>query len=111
MPPKTRERPRTASVIAGNAFYGSDELTRENLEELRYQGVQGAVEGLITTWNGGLIGMVAVELSPDNSRTKDAHFVLAGTEKSSCNMFSLITWKSVLFIFHVTRSKPFLHFV
>ena len=79
MPPKTRERPRTASVIAGNAFYGSDELTREHLEELRYPGVQGAVEGLIKTWNGGLIGMVAVELSPDNSRVKDAHFVLAGT--------------------------------
>ena len=78
MPPKAREKPKPV-VISADAFYGADELTREHLEELRYNSVDGAIEGLIKTWNGGLVGMLAIELSPDNSRIKDTRFVLAGT--------------------------------
>ena len=78
MPPKPKPKPPPVT-ISGDSFYGNDELTRERLEELRYPSAQSAIEGLVRTWNGGLIGIISVTLSNDNSRIKECNFHLAGT--------------------------------
>ena len=77
MPPKGKQKPK-ASVISSPAFYGTEELTRENLETLRFPTAEDAVNSLIRNWNGGILGISGITLTPDNSRIQNCSFSLAG---------------------------------
>ena len=76
MPPR-KQRPK-ATVISGQAFYGTEELTRENLEELRFSCLNEAVTGLVHDWNGRILGVICLNLAHDNSRIQSSSFSLVG---------------------------------
>ena len=103
MPPKGKQKPK-ASVISGPAFYGTEELTRENLETLRFLSPDDAVAGLIHNWNGGILGLLGVNLSPDNCRIQGCTFSLAGKifegPAKSFNAARFFTSPPVKFLVH-----------
>ena len=83
MAERRRKKTRTEPTEIKSKFFAHDEdLSEENLDNLRADTISEAFDLLVPNWRGKLIGFLALVLKPDNSGVEDAQLVLKG------NMFA-----------------------
>ena len=66
------------STIRGDSFNGTRDLSRQDCAALSFPNLATAVDSLIPTHNGGILGLTAAHLSEDNSKIDNFTFHTLG---------------------------------
>ena len=66
-------------IITSAAFEGTDELTWQDLENLRVADMQAAITSLIDDWDGSPKGLISVQLANDRRNIAGSAFNLMGS--------------------------------
>ena len=77
--PRRKKKSRTdPTEIKSKFFNHEDDLTEEDLDNLRADSIGEAFDLFVPNWRGKLIGFLALIVKPDNSGLEDAQLVLKG---------------------------------